>query len=135
MNTTSAKEWLEKVWHDLGSSKILFEANHYTDSIGVDLHYAIEKSFKTILAYQNKKIPKTYDLPELNEMIKDYIAIDEQEIYFLHVANKYHIEESYPVFSRPLPGREEIQEVMDFAYKLFDKVCLILDIDKQEVMK
>ena len=135
MNTTSAKEWLEKVWHDLGSSNILFKANHYTDSIGVDLHYAIEKSCKSILAYQNKKIPKTHDLPELNEMIKAYIELDKQEIYLLHVANRYHIEESYPVFNRFLPMREEIKEVMDFAYKLFDKVCLALDIDKQEVMR
>jgi HEPN domain-containing protein len=134
MNITAAKEWLEKVWHDLSSSKILYEANHYTDSIGVDLHYAIEKSLKTILAYQNRKIPKTHDLLELNEMVQDYVRIDEKDIYFLHVANKYHIEESYPVFGRPLPEREEIKKVMDFSYKLFGKVCLVLDIDKQEVM-
>ncbi len=43
MNTTSAKEWLVKVWHDLSSANILFEANHYTDNIGVDLHYAISQ--------------------------------------------------------------------------------------------
>ena len=43
MNKTSAKEWLVKVWHDLSSANILFEAEHYTDSIGVDLHYALEK--------------------------------------------------------------------------------------------
>ena len=61
MNRNSAVEWLKKVFHDLKSAQILYEANHYTDSIGVDLHYAIEKSFKTFLAYENKKILKSHD--------------------------------------------------------------------------
>lgn len=59
MNERSAREWLTKAWHDLSSAKILYEANHYTDTIAVELHYAIEKSFKSFLAYQNKQIPKT----------------------------------------------------------------------------
>jgi len=84
MNKTAAKEWLRKVYHDLKSAQILYEANHFTDSIGVDLHYAIEKSFKTFLAYQNKKIPKTHNLLELNELNSDFLFLQTEEIRLLH---------------------------------------------------
>jgi len=32
-NKTYAKEWLEKAYHDLSSATILFNSNHYTDTI------------------------------------------------------------------------------------------------------
>jgi len=125
MNKTAAKEWLRKVYHDLKSAQILYDADHFTDSIGVDLHYAIEKMFKTFLAYQNKKIPKTHNLLELQE----------DEIKLLHISNRYHIEASYPQYNRAMPPREEIKEVLKFTENLFEDVCKILDIDKQELIK
>jgi hypothetical protein len=41
----------------------------------------------------------------------------------------------HSAFNRLLPARDEIKEVMDFTQELFSKVCKILDVDKQEVMK
>ena len=67
MNKTSAKEWLNKAWHHLGSAKILYKAEHYTDVIAVDLHYCIEVSLKSFLAYTNQKIVKTHDLIEISQ--------------------------------------------------------------------
>ena len=132
MNRNSAVEWLKKVFHDLKSAQILYEANHYTDSIGVDLHYAIEKSFKTFLAYENKKIPKTHDLSDINELVSDRIDLKDY-LDFLEQITKYHIEESYPTFERTMPTREEIKEVLDFAKYLFEKVCKILNVDKESL--
>jgi len=132
-NKTYAKEWLVKVYHDIGSAKILYEVGHYTDSIGVDLHYAIEKLLKTFLAYENKSIPKIHDLPKLYELVKEYISFEEDEENILYVANKYHIEMSYPMFESTLPDKEEIKEVLDFSQKLLDRVCNILDIKKEEL--
>ncbi len=48
---------------------------------------AIEKSFKSFLAYKNQKIPKTHDLPELHELVIAYIKIENEDI--LYIANKY----------------------------------------------
>ncbi len=48
MNKTSAKEWLVKAWHHFSSGRVLYNANHYTDSIGIDLHYAVEIMLKSI---------------------------------------------------------------------------------------
>lgn len=134
MNRNSAVEWLKKVYHDLKSAQILYDANHYTDSIGVDLHYAIEKAFKTFLAYENKKILKTHDLHLLRGEIESYITFSFDEINIINKATDYHIEESYPQYDRQLPSREEIKEVLDFTEGLFDKVCHILDIDKKELL-
>ena len=135
MNKTSAKEWLNKAWHHLGSGKILYEANHYTDVIAIDLHYAVEIMLKSFLAYQNKKIIKTHDLIEISELIKDKISFDYQEKKLMVLITTYHIRGSYPTRERRLPPREEILEVLNFTEELFDRVCKILDIDKIEVMR
>ena len=127
MNKPSSIEWLRKSYHDLKSAQILYDANHYTDSIGVDLHYAIEKSLKAFLAYNNSKIPKTHNLPELYEIVVKHIQVDNDDI--LYIANKYHIEVSYPQYDRSLPSREEIKEVMDFTDKLLEDVLKKLEID------
>ena len=71
MNKQIAIEWLKKVYHDLGSAKILYEANHYTDTIGVDLHYAIEKSLKTFLDFADSLFQKVCAVLMIN--IKEII--------------------------------------------------------------
>jgi len=129
MNETSAKEWLTKAWHHLGSAKILYQANHYTDTIAVDLHYAVEIMLKSFLAYQNKKIIKTHNLIDLYKSIMDYIEFNEDELDMLDLITTYHIKEAYPPMYRELPSRDEIKEVLEFSEKLFDMVCDILDIE------
>ena len=135
MNKTAAKEWLQKAWHDVSSAKILFEANHYTDTIGVDLNYSIEKILKSFLAYENKKIEKTHELFIIYELVKSYLKLDNHEIKLLVIATKYHIAEAYPSFEKQMPSRNEIKEILEFTEGLFSRVCTILDIDKSDVMK
>lgn len=53
----------------------------------------------------------------------------------LIIISEYHIMESYPAFNRLLPTIDEIKEVINFAQVLFKRVCKILDIDMQEVMR
>ena len=134
MNKSAAKEWLTIAFHDLQSAKILYEARHYTDSIGNDLQQSIEKIPKAILAVENKKIPKSHDLLEVYENIKDKISFEDVEILILAKATEYHKEDRYPNPNYSLPPREEIKEVLEFTDKLFDRVCNILDIDQSELM-
>lgn len=135
MNETAAREWLNKAWHHHTSGQILYEANHYTDTIAVDLHYAVEIILKAFLAYDNQKILKTHNLLEIAELIKKYITFSDDEAILLIIITKYHIKGSYPTANRALPPREEIKEVLDFTDKLFNKVCQILNIDPKEVKK
>ena len=114
MNETSAKEWLEKAWHNLSTAQLLYNVEHYSDIIAVELHYCCEKSLKSFLAFQNQKIPKTHDLLDIYELVKKYINLDGY-LDLLEQITKYHIEESYPAFHRELPSREEIKKVLDFT--------------------
>jgi len=131
MNKSSAKEWLIKAWHNLSASKILYDADHYTDITAVELHYAVEKILKSFLAYENKKIIKSHDLFDIYDLVSLWIDLKDYED-LLDKITKYHIVESYPVFDRALPLREEIKEVLGFTEELFEKVCKILDINPEE---
>ncbi len=133
MNEMSAREWLVKAWHHLSSAKLLFDANHYTDVIAVDLHYAIEIILKSFLAYQNKQILKTHNLLELHSHINEFIDFNEDEKDILRIASAYHIKGSYPTPHRTLPSRQEIQKVLDFTDSLLLDVCVSLKIDNQSI--
>ena len=134
-NKTSAKEWLTIAYHDLKSAQILFENNHYTDSVGNDLQQAIEKSLKSIIAYDNKQIKKSHDLVEIYSGIKDIIQFDNSEIVYLEKATTYYEEDRYPNPNYFLPPKEDIKEILEFTESLFGRVCVILDIKKDEVLK
>lgn len=133
MNETSAKEWLVKAWHHLSSAKLLFEVNHYTDVIAVDLHYALEIILKSFLAYQNRQILKTHNLLELHSHISNLIDFNEDEKDVLRIASAYHIKGSYPTPHRALPSREEIKKVLDFTDGLLGQVCVVLRIEEHEI--
>ena len=128
MNEFAAKVWLEKAWHNLSAAKVLFEANHFSDVIAVEIHYALEKIFKAYLAYENRKIPRTHDLVELSTYIEHYRVFEDKEIDILEIASDYHIEAAYPVFERSEISYEELSKVIDFTQNFFDQTINILGI-------
>ena len=134
MNKTASKEWLIISFHDLKSAEILYNANHYTDSIGSDLQQCIEKSMKAIIAYKNQKIPKTHDLYEIYSLI-DELTFENNHIDLLYIATDYYKEERYPNPNYFLPTRKEIKKVLDFADSLLEKICAILKVDIDEIKK
>lgn len=133
MNETSAKEWLTKAWHHYSSGVVLYDVKHYTDVIAVDLHYAVEITLKSILAYENKKITKIHDLNELAKLVEDKISFNTDEQRMMVMITSYHIAGSYPTPHRKLPEREEIKRVLDFTINLFGEVCTLLKISIDEI--
>ncbi len=133
MNELAAKEWLTKAWHHFSSAKVLFQENHYTDVIAVDLHYAVEITLKSFLAYENNKILKTHNLLEIIELITSYITFEDNDIILLGIVTNYRIKGSYPTPDRLMPSREEINDVIEFTEKLYIKVCNILNINPEEL--
>ena len=125
-NLKYAKEWLNKAWHHLSSAILLYKAEHYTDIIAIELHYSAEITLKSFLAYDNRQIKKTHDLLEVNELVKEYVKIE--DLKMLSLITKYHISEAYPPRDRRMPSRDEIKEVLEFAEGLFEEVCKILKI-------
>ncbi len=68
-------------------------------------------------------------------LVIEDLVIEENEIDFLEIASEYHIQESYPGFSRSLPGREEIKIVLTFSKLLFERICIILDVDMDLIQR
>jgi HEPN domain-containing protein len=127
-NKTSAIEWLSIASHDLGSAKILINANHFTDSIGSDLQQGIEKTLKYILAAYNKKIPRVHDLSKVYFLLNGFIQLSEEEMDLLDIATDYYRDDKYPSPIYQLPTMEEIKEVYEFAMRLFNEVLEKLNI-------
>lgn len=132
-NKTYAIEWLEKAYHDLDSANILLVSGHYTDTIGYLYHQAVEKTFKSFLAFENNSIEKTHNLIELNEIIQDPYALNEDDIIILGIITTYHTKQRYPSLDKKLPRKEEIMEVKDLAIFFFDEAIKKLDINKSEI--
>ena len=64
-NKEYAKEWLSFAKKNLDTAKLLYNASHYTDIIGVELQQALEKILKAKFAYDNKPIIKSHKLLEI----------------------------------------------------------------------
>ncbi len=79
MNKQAAIEWLRIAYHDLKSAQILFDADHYTDSIGCDLQQAIEKRYPN----------PNYLLPEKDE-IKEVLRF--AETFLVRICNALSID-------------------------------------------
>ena len=133
MNKTASKEWLVKAWHHLSTANILYGIEHYTDIIGVEVHYSLEITLKSLIMYENKALKKTHELYEIYTMVKKLITLDKDEIKMLIQATEYHILEAYPASHRRLPSREEIKQILDFTNKLFEEVCILLNISIEEI--
>lgn len=120
MNKRAAEEWLTIAYHDIQSARILYEANHYTDSIGNDLQQVLEK------------IPKTHDLYEIYVSIEE-LKLEEKQIVALETATEYFKEDRYPNPNYSLPSREEIESVLEITDELFSQVCDRLGVGIEEI--
>jgi HEPN domain-containing protein len=133
-NKTYGKEWLMFSIKNLKTAKLLYEANHYEDIIGIELQQSLEKLLKSIFAHENIKIPKDHDLVKLYYTVEKFLTLEEDEVIYLRIATDYYKEDRYPNPNYSLPPRDEIKEVLDFTVQLFDRVCSILDINKSELL-
>jgi len=67
--------------------------------------------------------------------VKSRIQFSASEMDLLDIATAFYTRERYPVIHLQLPPRQQIKDVLDFAEHLLDKVCGLLEINKQDVMK
>ncbi len=134
MNKKYAIEWLQFAYKNLITAKKLYEINHYTDIIGIELQQALEKTLKSVLAFYNKKIIRTHKLLELIAYI-DELEFTQEEIIFFEIATNYYKLERYPNPNYFLPPKNEIKEILDFTESFFAKVCSLLNIKENEIMQ
>ena len=132
-NKPFAMEWLQFGYKNLLTAQFLYDAEHFEDIIGIELQQVLEKALKAIFANENRKIPREHDLVKLYFLVEEKLLLSDEEIVLLRIATNYYKDERYPNPNYTLPPREEIKEVMEFAYKIFDTVCQKLKIDKREI--
>jgi HEPN domain-containing protein len=131
-NKSYAYEWLLFSLKNLNTAKLLYDVNHYEDIIGIEIQQALEKALKSLLAYENKKIPKSHKLVEL--LVYVDLELNDNEKFLLEIATDYYKVDRYPNPNYSLPSRVEIKEVLNFTEKLFDKICIRLKIDGLELI-
>lgn len=133
-NRAYCTEWLRFAKKDLETAKVLFEADHYTDTIGVQLQQALEKSLKALFAFKNEKIPREHDLVKIYFLLDEDALIDDEAIMLLRIATNYYMEERYPNPRYTLPPHEEIEKILTFTHSLFSSICTRLEIDPSELL-
>ena len=131
-NSVYAKEWLEFSKRNLETAQLLYNVDHYTDIIGVELQQTLEKCLKAVFAYQNIKIPREHDLVKIYFLIEKELSISDEEVMMLRMATDYYKEERYPNSLYTLPTKEEIKTVLDFSERLFSEICQSLDIKLED---
>ena len=117
---------------NLDTARLLHDAGHYTDIIGVELQQALEKLLKSKLAYDNKPIIKSHKLLEIAIHI-DELDLDEEQIRKLEIATNYYRVDRYPNPNYFLPTKEEIEEILIFTEELFGIIRDKLGIDQNEL--
>jgi len=118
-NKQYAIEWFDLGRKNLEAAIILNNANHYTDIIAIELHQSLEKIFKSILAYNAVRIPKTHDLLLLLSACSNYKIIDDNSfVDDLMILNDYYSIERYPGPKYSVPTSEEINKGIQIAQQL-----------------
>jgi len=73
MKINMSKEWLKASKLDLENIKYIIEVEHLTSVVAFHAQQSIEKSFKALIEFKKKKIPKQHDLLKLKNLIDNSI--------------------------------------------------------------
>jgi HEPN domain-containing protein len=121
-NQTYALEWLNLANRNLQTALLLVRENHFTDSIAIEIHQTIEKSFKAVYAYYGVSIPKTHALTILYNFVSEKIQLDNIDIEVIITISDYYETDRYPGPRYIIPSREEVERFSLFAEQLFRKI-------------
>ena len=136
MAKTGVIEWLKSAFFDLITIEEIINNDMLTHIVAFHSQQAIEKSFKAILEYQDKKIIKDHDLIRLYDLIGLDFEIDKD---ILDLLNELYIDSRYPGHFGLLPnGKPSLMKAKKFyneANNIFDKVCEITKNNKNFLIK
>ncbi len=125
-NKPAAEEWLLFAEHDLTAAEMLHNAGHFSDTISFLLQQSLEKSLKSLLAYQNRKIRKSHDLMEIFSETQQTLKLTDEELDILDIATAYYLENRYPHANYQLPEEAEIKHVIKYSRIILQKIRNII---------
>jgi HEPN domain-containing protein len=121
-NRTYAIEWYELAYRNLETARVLIRERHFTDSIALEIHQALEKSFKAIFAYHGISIPRTHALPLLFSFVQEKTGLSKEITEDLIIISDYYESERYPGPRYFIPDREEVEKYYDFAEEILNTI-------------
>lgn len=135
MKIDISKEWIKASLDDLKIISRIIDMEELSHMIAFHSQQSIEKSFKALIESQNKRVPKQHDLLKLQELIKDKLDINNDDL--LDTLNELYIDSRYPGELGLLPyGKPTINDAnkfYSFAKNIFSKACKILNIDENKI--
>lgn len=121
MNKSIAKEWLKAANDDLVLISNIIDNESLTHLIAFHCQQAIEKSFKSILEYNNNNVPKRHDLLMLKDLVFDQIEIENEDM--LEALNSLYTESRYPgdlgLLPEGKPTTQDAEEFYSFAKNIY----------------
>ncbi len=121
-NQTYALEWLMHANRNLETARLLLRENHFTDSIAIEIHQTIEKSFKSIYAYYGISIPRTHALTVLYNFVSEKISFEEFDVNDIITISDYYETDRYPGPRYVMPSRIEVEHFFLLAENLFQQI-------------
>ncbi len=135
-NKKQAIWWLRAANDDLDSIRCIIQIEHLTNIVAFHSQQAIEKSFKALMEYNKIFFVKTHNLERLYKQIEKNLTVNYDK---LELINELYIDSRYPgdlgLLPYGKPSLEEAKEFYKFALDIFDKVCDILEIDKNGLLQ
>ncbi len=135
MANIQAKEWLKAGYCDLKIIEYIINDDMLTHVVAFHSQQAIEKTLKSILENEVKKIPKIHKLQNLITKIDINIEWDEN---IIEILDELYIDSRYPGDLGLLPhGKPTLDDAKKFhncAQTVFDKVCKILNVEISEII-
>ena len=122
MKEQVVKEWFERGKHDLEVANILLAEEEYSDVVLFHIHQAVEKYLKGFLIYKGWGLKKIHDIELL---ITEAMSFDDEFQKYLDLGREltaFYYEERYPPGPITSYTKEEIEEILEVAEGIIDKL-------------
>ena len=135
-NRSMAKEWIKASSIDLKVIQEIINNESLTSMTAFHAQQSIEKSLKAILEYNNQDVPKIHHIKKLFKLVEKYIQIT-VEIDLILKMDSLYTDSRYPgemgLLPYGNPTLKDAKEFYEFALYVSNKVCTILEVEKDEL--
>lgn len=137
MSLILAHEWIKAALLDLKSIRYLVDDEYLSPIIAFHSQQTIEKCFKALLMSKNINFKKIHSLEKLLSLCDNAVVINNYDL--IDLLDSLYTESRYPndigLLPYGKPTLKDAQEFYKFAQDIFNQVCIILNIDLEEIKK